>query len=91
MEQVLGNVDNKLTVEQNTQLISKPEEPEIKDLVAELKKEKAPGLDGMTGEALHSLGEAAESDVQAMIWSFWDTGRTGVGEKIQTTDNFCKT
>ncbi|KAL3683478.1 hypothetical protein R1sor_001500 [Riccia sorocarpa] len=75
MEQVLANVENKLTEEQNGRLITRPEETEIKSLVAELKKEKAPGLDGMTAEALHSLGDAAEADVQAMIWYFWNTGQ----------------
>ncbi|KAL3700491.1 hypothetical protein R1sor_018513 [Riccia sorocarpa] len=72
--EVLQLVDKQVTEEQNEVLIATPDADEVGELVKSLKREKAPGLDGMTAETLFSLGEAAEDDLLAMMVTFWDTG-----------------
>ncbi|KAL3702372.1 hypothetical protein R1sor_020394 [Riccia sorocarpa] len=75
LDEVLNLMDSKVTHEQNRQLSTLPEVEEIKDIVQELKMEKAPGLDGMTAEALRGLDEDAEKDLLQMMLTFWEDPR----------------
>ncbi|KAL3695431.1 hypothetical protein R1sor_009507 [Riccia sorocarpa] len=71
MESVLSGIQKKASREQNQELIRIPTDTEIQELIESLPKGKAPGLDGMTPEALRELGDTAEHDVKDFIWEFW--------------------
>ncbi|KAL3696393.1 hypothetical protein R1sor_010469 [Riccia sorocarpa] len=75
LTETLELVETTVSTDQNRMLIKPPDLEEVELLVKELKLEKAPGLDGMTAEALRGLGEEAEKDLLAMMLCFWVDGK----------------
>ncbi|KAL3688432.1 hypothetical protein R1sor_014741 [Riccia sorocarpa] len=57
LEEVLSLVKKKVSAAQNITLCQQPQGEESKETVENLKKDKAPGLDGLTAESLWALGE----------------------------------
>ncbi|KAL3675966.1 hypothetical protein R1sor_025914 [Riccia sorocarpa] len=69
---VVGRIEKRLTVEQNTTLEAIPSVELINRIVKEMPKEKSPGIDGVMVEILRIGWEFMEEDCVQMVRSFWD-------------------
>ncbi|KAL3694924.1 hypothetical protein R1sor_008575 [Riccia sorocarpa] len=73
-KEVLRLVDKKVPDEQNRLLRESPTEREIDELVEELPRDKAPGLDGVTNNMVQDCWDLIKSDCYNMLKHFWVTG-----------------
>ncbi|KAL3700037.1 hypothetical protein R1sor_018059 [Riccia sorocarpa] len=67
----LEMVDKKVTTAQNAFLVAAPDAKEIDNLVSELPRNKAPGLDGVTNNMLQYCWPFIREDCLAMLNTFW--------------------
>ncbi|KAL3679581.1 hypothetical protein R1sor_022537 [Riccia sorocarpa] len=72
--EVLKLVDRQVNEAQNEQLREMPEEKELDELVEELPRDKAPGLDGVTNNMIQDCWDFIRRDCLAMMRHFWETG-----------------
>ncbi|KAL3687621.1 hypothetical protein R1sor_013930 [Riccia sorocarpa] len=63
--EVLKLVDRKVSAEQNHELISRPSENEVDELAADLPRDKAPGLDGVTNNMIQDCWLFIREDCQS--------------------------
>jgi hypothetical protein len=61
----------RLTREENEAITAEPTDREITQIVQELKKEKAPGIDGITAEMLVACWAFMGKDCCALVHTFW--------------------
>ncbi|KAL3689125.1 hypothetical protein R1sor_015434 [Riccia sorocarpa] len=71
LQVTLGLIKQKVTRAQNRRLTQAPTRGEIQSIIDKLPKEKAPGLDGMTSEALKKMGEPMEEDLIEVAEAIW--------------------
>ncbi|KAL3692032.1 hypothetical protein R1sor_005683 [Riccia sorocarpa] len=74
-EQALRLLQNKVTAEQNGTLALVPDMDELERIVKILPPDKAPGLDGVTSEAIRENWEVIKDDCKSMIEAFWAGGQ----------------
>ncbi|KAL3696147.1 hypothetical protein R1sor_010223 [Riccia sorocarpa] len=73
-KEVLLLVDKRVSTDQNSMLIVAPSEKEIDQLVEDLPRDKAPGLDGVTNNMIQDSWSFIRNDCQKMMLHFWETG-----------------
>ncbi|KAL3680268.1 hypothetical protein R1sor_023224 [Riccia sorocarpa] len=95
-EEVYGKITKTITTQQDLQIAAKPPDTEIDMAAKLLKKEKGPGLDGLTTEILFGCWTFVRTDCIKMIHHVWDSGeiikgaRTAVIKMVLKTGNIEK-
>jgi hypothetical protein len=74
-DKALELVTTRLTTENNADLMAEPTDEEIERVIRDMKKEKSPGIDGVTAEMMLGCWEFLGSDCCAVIHKFWQTKR----------------
>ncbi|KAL3686059.1 hypothetical protein R1sor_004081 [Riccia sorocarpa] len=70
-----------VTMQQDLRVSTRPPDHEIDIIATLLKKEKSPGLDGLTIEVLLECWPFVRQDCISMINHFWDTGELIKGQR----------
>ncbi|KAL3685957.1 hypothetical protein R1sor_003979 [Riccia sorocarpa] len=73
-KEILKLVDRKATPSQNRALSAPPQPLEIDQLVEDLPRDKAPGLDGVTNNVIQDCWPFIRADCLALMEAFWRDG-----------------
>jgi hypothetical protein len=71
IDNALELVTGRLSPEENQALVAEPSDREILQIVKAMKKEKAPGIDGITSEMLLECWSFLGKDCCAVVHAFW--------------------
>ncbi|KAL3677066.1 hypothetical protein R1sor_027014 [Riccia sorocarpa] len=80
-EEAFVVLSKKVTAQQDERVSQHPTLDEVEKFVSMLQRDKSPGLDGLTVEALLLSWDRVKDDCFSMIQHFWDTGELIQGSR----------